>query len=256
MRLQYLVIAVGCGLSGCATVVPQFDIPHNEAGPTVNSIRREVECELDEIVKSDKGLDSFLASAHDVGVAILLNLDVTDDGALAPTYSYMSGVVSFAGGASFEQSRDQNFQQVLFYSLSERQALKGFPESRICGQSPDTNLSGDLGLRESWDLALTALTYTHWTSAQVNGGAFGGTVSFIVKKQLTATGPTWTLTHFKGPGSFLTAYETNVDKLTFAFVQGPKAKNKGAIAQAANEFLKTVQQGNISNSLTSIQNKN
>jgi hypothetical protein len=257
MKLQYLALTAAWAVSGCATVVPQFDLPRNEAGPTVNSVRREVECELDEIVKNDKGLDSFLAGAHDIDVSILLNLDVTDDGALAPTYSYTSGLFSFAGGFSFEQSRDQNFQQVLNYSLAERQALnKDFPGSRVCGQSPDTNLSGDLGLKNSWDLALTGLTYTDWKATGANGGPFGGTVSFTVKKQVTATGPTWTLKYYKGPGSFLTAYETNVDKLTFAFVEGPKAKDKGAVARAANEFLQTIQQGNISNSLTTIQNKN
>ena len=254
MHFRFLALAAAWALTGCATVVPSFDIASNEAGPTVKSIEREIECELDDIVKNGKDFDNFLVSAHDVGVSILLNLDVTDDGALAPTFSYTAGAFLFGGGASFEQSREQNFQQELFYSLAERRALPDFPEPRVCGKLPDTNLSGDLGLKKAWNLAITGITSTNWKSTGVNGGSFGGAVTFNVKKNLTATGPTWTLTHFTGPGPFLTASETNVDSLTFAFVQGPKA-NKGAVAQAASQFLRSVQTGNISNSLTTIANK-
>jgi hypothetical protein len=52
-----------------------------------------------------------------------------------------------------------------------------------------------------------------------SSGAFGGYVDFVVTKNLNSVGPTWTLQHFKGPGSLAGVSEINTDKLTFAFAE-------------------------------------
>lgn len=61
-------------------------------------------------------------------------------------------------------------------------------------------------------------------------GAFGGYVNFVITKNLNSVGPTWTLTHFKGPGSLAGVAEVNTDKLTFAFAERSAT---GGIARAA-----------------------
>jgi len=244
-------------LAGCASVVPQYDIPSDAGGPTVETIRLEILCELGRIADGPT-FTRYVAQAHDVQVAIILSLDVTDDGALAPKLApspaYVAGF-AFNAGANLEQSREQNFQAQLIYSLSEVGAAFQDPtvEASACGHRRDTNLAGDLGLEQAWKLGLTALTDVDW-SAKPPNGAFGGIVTFTVKKQLTATGPTWSFAQYAGPGGFLSAYENNLDKLTFAFVRGPKAnKDKALVQQTAVQFLNTVQQGGLANSLTTIQ---
>ena len=256
MRLSLIQLVFACGLSGCATIVPQFDIPSNEAGPTVKSIAREIECELDEIAAGGTGFDKFLLKTHDVGVAVNLSLAVTDDGKLAPTFTYVQNVIfGVSGGVSFEQSRADTFQQDLFYSMSDRIALLKVPQQNICGELPNTNLSGKLGLKAAWDLELTDLTSANWSSTTANGGLFSKTITFTVNKNLSATGPTWTLAHFTGPGQFLTASESNVDTLTVAFVQGPGSKDRGVVARAAFNYLQAAQNGNATNYLAAIAAK-
>jgi hypothetical protein len=172
---------------------------------------------------------------------------------------WVGGPAAVNAGFNLEQSREQNFQAQLLYSMAEMKlrtqgqldpATPGSP----CGHPPDTNLSGDLGLEQAWRLGQSALTDVDWSSKGAVGGAFGGIVTFTVKKQLTASGPVWAFAQYSGPGGFLSASEVNLDKLTFAFLPGPKAKkDKGLARKAALEFLGTVIQGGQSNSLTSIQ---
>ena len=55
---------------------------------------------------------------------------------------------------------------------------------------------------------------------------FGGSIQFLVTKNVNAVGPTWTLVHFKGPGGLLSASQVNTDKITLAFAQGPNVGKK------------------------------
>jgi hypothetical protein len=244
-------------LTGCASIVPQYDVPRDQSGgPTVETIRLEILCELGRIANGPT-FTRYVAESHDVQAAIILSLDVTDDGALAPKLApspaYVAGF-AFNAGINLEQSREQNFQAQLTYSLSEIAASFRDPnvEAAACGHRRDTNLAGDLGLEQAWKLGMTALTDVDWSAKPAVGGAFGGIVTFTVKKQLTATGPTWSFAQYAGPGGFLSGYENNLDKLTFAFVRGPKAK-KALLQQTAAQFLNTVQQGGLANSLSTIQ---
>jgi hypothetical protein len=58
------------------------------------------------------------------------------------------------------------------------------------------------------------------TTQKIDGkGAFGGAVKFVVTKGVSAAGPTWTLTHFKGPGGLGSFSRLNTDSLTIAFAK-------------------------------------
>ena len=50
---------------------------------------------------------------------------------------------------------------------------------------------------------------------------FGGTIQFLVTKNVNAVGPTWSLVHFKGPGGFGGLSQVNTDKITLSFAKGP-----------------------------------
>ena len=73
-------------------------------------------------------------------------------------------------------------------------------------------------------VAMAALTPDLDTKQTLSGkGVFGGSIQFLVTKNLTAAGPTWALVSFKGPGSLVNLSEVNTDKITLAFTQGPNA---------------------------------
>jgi hypothetical protein len=64
-----------------------------------------------------------------------------------------------------------------------------------------------------------------------------------VTKNLNSVGPTWSLKHFKGPGSLGGISEVNTDKVVFAFAQSQPAdgkKGKSNAVQAAKGYINTI----------------
>lgn len=215
-------------VSACASVVPAFDIPRDAVTnePTVATIVNRVTCELARLVAPDGDYAGELVTGQ-YEVGIQLDLTVNDTGGLAPTFSYMKPSFNFLGNAKFEQSREQYFSQKLFYSLmdlkdeveeSEKRFRRGEIVRRLtdCPTEIDTNLSGDLGLRQAVVLAFNS-DYLNVNAKMADKGAFGGSVNFTVTKNITGVGPTWILSRFKGPGGLASLSEVNTDKLTFAF---------------------------------------
>ena len=116
---------------------------------------------------------------------------------------------------------------------------KGDAAMQICGPQ-DTPLSGELGLAEF--VAMAANNQTGYgygsknlldTSLSVTSakGAFAGVIKFIITKGVSAAGPNWTLTHFKGPGGLLSFSRVNTDTLTIAFA--PHSAAGAASAKAS-----------------------
>lgn len=257
MRLAAFVsAAVLCASSGgCASIVPPFDIPYEttatgENEPTVSSIVRRVQCELIEIA-GDKGteLNRLLIAEQDIQALVELSLSVTQDGKLAPTFSFIGAPFNFGTGFSHERSREQNFTTYLTFSL---EALSRTPWDPVCNAPADTNLAGTLGLKQMFRLAKTSGSFQQW-SQKGSFGAFGGSITFTVDSQLSPTGPTYKFTTFEGPGPLLTASNKNVDKLTFGFIRGPKAELARARLQAY-DVIASVKQNQIANSLQLLAN--
>jgi hypothetical protein len=169
-----------------------------------------VTCELAGLLDDNYGLRGALLIS-DVQVALQLNLTVNDTGGLTPSLSFSNDPVSFGAGGTLSQSREQNYTEKLYYSLRDLQkevdlARKNGADLAVC-RPTDTNLAGNLGLKKTVELAFTS-PHLDW-SAKLSDGAFGGYVTFVLTKNVNA-GPTWSLTHFVGPGSNLVVWSQDL----------------------------------------------
>lgn len=241
--------------SGCATVVPPFDIPYlatrtGEIVPTVDSIVAKIQCELRDVAAPEGSqLNQLLVAEQDIQAVVELSLSVTQDGKLAPSFSLIGTPLNFATGFSHERSREQNFTTYLVFSLTE---IGRMPPCQG-NAPPDTNLAGELGIRQMFQLATSSGSYQNWKQSG-NTGAFGGSITFTVDSQLSPTGPTYKLASFEGPGSLFSASNKSVNKLTFGFIRGPKAGSARAKADALG-VIANVKQNQIANSLQIIANR-
>lgn len=232
-----LLFCAGCG-------IPKYDVPYTDNGlPTVSSVIRNVKCELTDLVrdKYQEGSGTVKNAFEqdllngDYDVQVTLELETNDAGGLTPSVTYMdpiSKVMSFALGASatLSESRDHHFTDNFQYSMrqlyKEGQETPKAPGTCATG---DGNLGGTLGVRDF--VAMGFQTNRLPSQVKPQGGgtisaateAFGGVITFVVTKNLSGFGPTWTTTHWKGPGGLVGLSEVNTDKLTLGFAQGPNA---------------------------------
>jgi hypothetical protein len=252
--------------SGCG--VPQFDVPTDSAGqPTVYTITQRIQCELRDMVRDDTPDDP--ASFHrlfllngDYDVEIALSLEVNNTGGLAPNFSYTSpiprGTFLFNANGTLSESRDHNFTENISYSL--RQIYVDWKTNANPHDCPaaDTNLAGTLGIKDF--VAMAAITQgISQTRAFSDGGVFGGSIQFLVTKNISALGPTWTLVHFIGPGPFGSLSQVNTDKITLAFAQGDNVGKRMVISAhgfnpVAHGFLQQLLTSGITSQLNAIQN--
>jgi hypothetical protein len=239
-----MAVVAALSLAGCASVVPHYDIPNDPRSgePTVRSIVDEITCELDSML-DDHHYRPYLLGG-DMVAAFQLNLTVNDSGGLAPTMAFSNGLFSFGVGASLSQSREQNYTETLYYSMkeldSDNQAARKNGQVIDCRHVIDTNLAGDLGLREAVAMAIQSPHLKTDQPLSGSSGEFGGYINFGVTKNLNSVGPTWTLTHFRGPGGLMGVSEVNTDKLQFAFAQAapaPAAPAKSAAAKGTGVGL-------------------
>jgi hypothetical protein len=260
MRRAFAAL-LGLALVGGCSNIDQFDLPKNAStgGPTPKSIVTRLKCELAVLAADNYRFKDFIDSNHFV-VGVQLDLTVTDDGTLAPSFTYTNGIFSFNVGAKYDISRAQNFTERLFLSIDDIRAQTGgrapndpnFPGPLDCPRV-DTLLAGDLGIVRSVEMALfTPDLALISTKLSGTAGAFGGSVNFMVTKNLNSVGPTYTLTHFKGPGSLAGISELNNDKLTFAFAARSATGNSPPTAKA-DSFLNTLIQGQIANQIGSLK---
>ncbi|MFG1342665.1 hypothetical protein [Xanthobacter autotrophicus] len=236
------ILAFYCiSLSGCG--VGAFDIPREDGAPSVALIVQRVRCELVELIKPDAHTrEELIGKNYHVGIQ--LSLTINSSGDLAPSFNFpQTNTYLFNFGLKLSRAQEQNFVVNLYYSMPQlAQDLDrsrifakeaGHPESNAFEQCPSplaSNLTGNLGIKESVDLAFTS---PDRNGASLNGtnGEFGGYISFVVTKNVNSAGPTWTLTHFKGPGNLGSLSAVNTDKITFGFASGgPDAKRASYIA--------------------------
>jgi hypothetical protein len=224
------------------------------------------------MVRSDRPQD--VATFHrlfllngDYDVEVALSLEVNETGGLAPSLTYvnpLAGATSFmfGGTATLSEARDHNFTENI--QLSVRNIYTEWKNNKNAHDCPagDTNLSGDLGIREY--VAMAALTPDLDAKQTISGkGVFGGSMQFLVTKGVSALGPTWSLVHFKGPGGLGSLSRVNTDKITLAFAQGPnagKAMTSEAVVSGpnqpntnANGFLQQLFVGSINSQLSNLQ---
>lgn len=234
-----------CALTGSGCAVPRYDVPYTDVGhPTVKTIIERIQCEIRDLVRNDIADPTDASRLYgryllnqDFDVLIALSIDVNDTGGLTPSLSYMSALsplttFTFSGNGTLSESREHTFTENLQYSVrqiyidwySYRLAEQAGLDAKSLGLTPhdcpqaDTNLSGTLGIVDFVAMAAASEGLDTVTAADK---IFGGTIQFLVTKNVNSVGPTWTLVHFKGPGGLLNLSEVNTDKITLAFAQGP-----------------------------------
>jgi hypothetical protein len=247
--------------AGCA--VPQYDVPYDNGLPTVQSLIKHIKCELTGLVGKPvhRGPGRFEDSieqkllAGDYDVQVTLELEVNDTGGLTPSITFMEPItklISFSLGASatLSESRDHHFTDN--FQLSMRQLYADGQtelDERLLkcpkGDDSDGDLASTLGLKDNLHRTLGIRDFVKmgFDTERLETGppkpaqqqitpittateAFGGVITFVVTKNVSGVGPTWTTTRWKGPGGLIGLSEVNTDKLTLGFAPGPNAGTK------------------------------
>jgi len=214
-------------LGGCAIMAPSFEVPTDDRGvPSTASISQRIKCELIDMIRDDvpQPYEHRLALlAYDYEIAMLLSLNVTDKGAIAPSLNFPYSKVAFNLGGNLSQARGDSLSINLNYSMRElaHNWVKGYASAEC--PTFDTNLAGDLGLRRSVSAALETPDLKPGVEVSPTSGEFSGSIEFTIAKSLSDVGPTWTLTHFKGPGDMASLSRESVNKLSYGFATGKHA---------------------------------
>jgi hypothetical protein len=280
--------------SGCA--VPHYDVPYTDVGhPTIKTIIQRIQCEIRDLVRDDIANPTDASRLYgryllnqDFDVLIALSIEVNDTGGLTPSLSYMNTLspltsLVVSGNGTLSESRDHTFTENLQYSVrqiyidwySYMLAEQAGVDPKSLGltlhdcPTADTNLSGSLGIV---DFVAMAAASEGLNTSTAPDKIFGGTIQFLVTKNVNALGPTWTLVHFKGPGGLVNLSEVNTDKITLAFAQGPNVGKrmvlpklsqleKGFVSAGSHPFnpkayllLQQQLTGSISSQLSILQN--
>jgi hypothetical protein len=169
-----------------------------------------IRCELREVVQAHPELKEYI-------VAAALTLRVDDNAGLLPSLSFIdpykiSGTnFTFGINAQLSGTRQRIFTQTVQFDMREvasHPACISPSQGQAGFQVNGVNLLGNLGLEEIAGMGLSVKEQNgvkFLDPAQPAGASnalkyppFGSTVQFTLTKSL-GVGPTWTLTHFKGP---------------------------------------------------------
>ena len=114
-------------------------------------------------------------------------------------------------------------------------------------------LSGQLGIKEIADIGFQSLKNTKGDIISPNAagggnpyGAFGQSMQFILTRNVSAVGPTWIVTHFKGPGvsgGLFAAGRVETNKVIVAFeppAETPAAAAAGVPGTAARSLVNSL----------------
>jgi len=206
---------------------------------------------------SIKNPDENALLTGDYDVQVTLELEVNDSGGLTPSVTFMEPITklisfSLGGSATLSESRDHHFTDNFQLSMRRLYADAQVPKPLlVCptdgGNLGRTlgvkdNLGGTLGIRDFVSMgfetdrpppaptppvtpkpAQQQQPYQQTASISAATEAFGGVITFLITKNVSGFGPTWTTTRWKGPGGLVGFSQVNTDKLTLAFARGPHA---------------------------------
>jgi len=197
-------------LGSCAGV-PQLDIPN---ALTVGNIVDRVECEA--WLAREKYPQ--LADNRWVGVADLF-LQVDDSAGLTPTVSFIEPLAAagtkfaFGASATLKRARQRVYNESIKLDMAK---LNG----GTCSKNDSAyDLAGELGIAEAIDIGFQSIDKNN-TAAFSDKVAIGQTLQFILTRNVSGTGPTWTLAHFIGPGGLAGAERIDTHKLIVSFTPG------------------------------------
>ncbi len=244
--LRLGALAASLATSACTTL-GHFGPLMDSRTPDVSSVASHIQCEIYRVMIPDAEhppIDNYRLLTDNRYVAYAqLTLDVTSNEALTPNLGFItpytkpmtSLTVSVGGqlGGTQHKTITQSFTIVLDPSkISPAEAAEycGGKDGRRGG------LGGDLGLdniieaglyhatEEQFLFPLPRADDTATTGTKISPmtePVFGSTIDFTIVYGLAGTGPTWVLTHFKGPGGgnagLLNATRTVKDTLVISF---------------------------------------
>lgn len=222
------------------TTPAPFDVPYNAKGtPVVNSIVERISCELVELVRDDRPIPFNRGPTllrYDFHAAMLLVIESTETGGIAPVFNFPHTGFAFGLSPSFKKSReDQKGYNIEFSFVDIYEQWRADPDRFPC-PTIDTDLAADLGLRETVASALNIEELNFGSTLGPTAGVFNGSVNFTATRSIDSIGPTWTLTHFTGPGPLLSGSVATNNKLSFGFGGGPNP-NKPRQRDAANRAI-------------------
>lgn len=234
MRSRSLFVAslLACALlGGCALPEPDYI---GGSRFTIDDLNKHIRCELER-----SGSLSVLSTKGYV-VQVTLSLKVDSNGGVTPNVSFLSpATFGYAINANLNLDRQQTYSTSYVLNLKALADDKGKPPER-CGNSDldvAHSLSGNLEIDQIVKAGMDEIADSDFNVAAKPVGGFvgsatdttkypnfGSTVQFMLTKSID-TGPSWTLTDFKGPSGaakgILNGGETTTDYVIFAFAAGP-----------------------------------
>jgi hypothetical protein len=245
MRRIVLILCASFVTSGCATT-PRFE---RITGVTPKTIVDVIECEIIaakrkntikvardlSLIRAGKLPRSYPIRDLKKFVAVAeLTLQVDEQATLAPSFTH-TDIVSktftraFDWGVKLDSQSHRVYSETVAFSIAAMSDDKNSCEQRRIGIS----LNGKLGIEEVVDMAFGSIdpddqgidlpegsTEVGDGSSRKGGGskaAFGTSLEFNLLGAITASGPTFTLVNFKGPGKLFGAQRADTHKVTISF---------------------------------------
>ncbi len=206
-------ILITLALAGCGGV-PAFDTPSEL---TAAHIVDQIQCEVSRAAGYFREPQQWWAVAD-------LTLQVDDSADFTPKLSFIRPLAvdgtnfTFGAGGQLKGARQRIYSETV-----ELQVIKANPNS--CRTLKDRfDLTGDLGIVETVRIGTKSYDDTDGVAFPVSADkktAFGQTIQFVVTKNVSGVGPTWTLVHFVGPGAFFGAERIDTHKLIISFARVP-----------------------------------
>jgi hypothetical protein len=200
-------------------------------GVTPKEVAQAIDCELASALPIWKAAKKAkLVDGHLVAVADL-TLQVDEQATLTPSFTHTaiaSATFSrlFSWGMKLDNQSNRTYNETIVYDLDPDK------DARPCKVSDTARypIASDLGLAEvlkrGLDTDTTHSDLPHSDKADKSKTVFGQTVNFVLTMNIGNIGPTWTLTHFKGPGPMFLAQRTDTHKVIISFVDYAKEEEK------------------------------
>jgi hypothetical protein len=222
-------------------------------GPTVSELVTHIQCEIRAaLLDPDPRFDDLRESLYVTYAS--LTLDVTNTEGLSPTLNFIDPLatagtnVTLNFGAQLSGTQHRNINETFTLVIdSDPTEMKRLASEAVVDRcktlASPKGLRGDLGIKEILAAGIrqntSELNIFPVPKPEDGSGAgkvalsgslipnFGATIDFTIVYGLSG-GPTWTLTHFNGPGDSFANYQRTVkDTLFISFGRVPAAPQEG-----------------------------
>jgi hypothetical protein len=228
---RILIAAMLLGLAGCAGK----HFAKNADKLSVEDMVNHVQCEVREAWYSENNHKILISEKWIAGVT--LTLQESQVGSINPTLTAGTLVKEtppiflFGSGLNFSEKRKQ--QSVFSFAIRINDI-----DPAVC--DPRDNhavLAGRIGVAKVVNEALLALKTGAFTRSLdlTKEKTFGKSMEFEITRGISATGATFQLKNFEGPGNFLTASRTNTNIVDISFTKQAKGEEIEQTARRAQE---------------------